>query len=156
AAVAEHVVAARFDLLDDLRIVVADAAVEQDGGRQLQLVENFEQPPVSDAIAVVAPSEVARGLLAGVVRVHPDPGAEREMLDVEGDVERELLAAGPGIVRPLDDRRIVIAGMARKLQHRSSPRSVERIAACATPARQATCRVQNSNCQAATLWRSGA
>ena len=95
AAVADHVVAARFDLVDDLRIVVADRAVEQDGGRQLELVENLEQAPVADAVAVVAPGIVARGLLAAAHRVHADAGAEREMLDVERDVEGEPLAARP-------------------------------------------------------------
>ena len=102
---------------DDVRIVVADAAVEQDGCRQLELVQDLEQAPVADPVTVVAPGEIARRLLAAADRVHAEPGAEREMLDVERDVEGEPLASGPSVVRPLDDRRIGIAGMARKCQH---------------------------------------
>ena len=117
AAMAEHVVAAGFDLFHDLRVVVADAAVQKDGGGQLELVEDLEQPPVADPVAVVAPGEVARGLLGAADRIHPQPGAEREMLDVERDVEGEPLASRPVVVFPLDDGRIGVSAMAGKFQH---------------------------------------
>ena len=118
AAVPDHVVAALFDLLDDVRVVVADRAVEKNGGRKLQLVEDLEQAPVADPVAVVAPGPVARGLrAAAVVRVHAEAGAEREMLDVEGDVEREPLAPGPGVVPPLGDRQELVASVTWQLQH---------------------------------------
>ena len=70
-AVAKDIVAARFDLFDELRIIVADAAVQQDRGRQFQLVEHFKQAPVPDPIAVVAPGKVSRRLLAAADRIHP-------------------------------------------------------------------------------------
>src|SRR6185295_16140322 len=114
-------VAAGFDLLHDLRVVVADAAVQQDGGGQLQLVEDLEQPPVADPVAVVAPGEVTRGLLAAADRIHPQPSAEREMLDIERDVEGEPLASRPAVVFPLDDRRIGVSAMAGKFQHGCAP-----------------------------------
>src|SRR5580704_6325768 len=114
AAMAQYVVTARPDLVDDLRIVVADGAVEQDRGRQLQLVQDFEQAPISDAVAVVAPGEIARGLHPAAHRVHAEARAEGEVLDVERDVEGEPLAAGPGIFGALNDGRISITGMAGK------------------------------------------
>src|SRR6185503_4250260 len=61
-AVTEHIIATLFDLLDDVRIFVAHRRIQQDRGRQLELVENLEEPPVADTIAVVAPGVVARGL----------------------------------------------------------------------------------------------
>src|SRR5262249_36924974 len=121
AAVPEHVVATGFDLFDDLRVVIADAAVQQDRGGQLEFVEDFKQPPIADPVAVIAPGEVARGLLAAANGIHPQPGAEREMLDVKRDIEGEPLAARPSVVLPLDDRRVGVAGMAGKFQHWSAP-----------------------------------
>ena len=141
AAVPEHVVAARLDLLDDLRIVMADAAVEQDRRRQLQLVEDLEQPPVADAVAVVAPGEIARGLRAGAVaRVHADAGAEGEVLDVERNVEGQPLALRPAVIGPRRDRRIVIAVVAGKLQHRSSPVAFEIVGLMKSTARLSVSR----------------
>src|SRR5262249_17258830 len=129
--VAEHIVAALPDLCDDVRILVAHHAVEQDRGRQFELIEDFEQAPVADAVAVVAPGEVARGLRTGAIaRIHSDAGAEGEMLDVERDVEREPFSLGPAVVGALHDRHEAVAGMARKLQHSSSPLS------CRPPARR--------------------
>ncbi len=109
---AEHVVAAGFDLFDDLRVVIADAAVQQDRGGQLQLVEDLEQTPITDPVAVIAPGEIARRLLAAADRIHPQPGAQREMFDVERDVEGEPLAARPTVVFALDDWRIGVSAMA--------------------------------------------
>ena len=118
APVAKNVVTARFDLLNEVRVVVADAAVEQDRRGQLELVEHLEQAPVADAVAVIAPGEVARGLLpAAVGGIHPQPGTEGEMLDIERHVERQALAPRPLIARPFDDRRIGVASMAWKLEH---------------------------------------
>src|SRR5262249_47645627 len=89
AAVAEHVIAAGFDLFHDLRVVIADAAVQKNRRGQFELVQDFEQAPIADPIAVVAPGEIARRLPAAPNRIHPQPGAEREMLDVERDIEGE-------------------------------------------------------------------
>src|SRR5215510_11693294 len=106
---ADHVVAARFDLVDDLRIVVADCAVEQDRRGQLELVKDFEQTPVADAVAIVAPCKIARRLLAAPHRIHTEPDLKREMLDIDRDIESEALAVRPSIIRSLYDRRIGVA-----------------------------------------------
>ena len=74
AAVAQYVVAARFDLVDDVRVVMADAAVQKHRRGQLQLVQDLEQAPVADPIAVVAPGEISRVLLpAAIGQDHPMP-----------------------------------------------------------------------------------
>jgi hypothetical protein len=52
-----------WTLFDDLRIVIADAAVQKNRRGQFQLVQNFEQAPIPDPVAVVAPGEIARRLL---------------------------------------------------------------------------------------------
>src|SRR5262249_44086150 len=82
------------------------------------LIQDFEQAPIADPVAVVAPGEIARGLLAAAHRIHSQPGAEGEMLDIERHIEGEPLASRPAVVRPLDDGRIGVPGMAGKLQHR--------------------------------------
>jgi hypothetical protein len=48
AAVPEHVIAAGFDLVHDLRVVVADAAVQKDGGGSLSSsrISNSRQLPI--------------------------------------------------------------------------------------------------------------
>src|SRR5215470_15688203 len=120
AAVAEYVVTAGFDLFDDLGVVIADAAVEKNRSGQLELVQDLEQAPIADSVAVVAPGEIARGLLAAAHRIHPEAGAEGEMLDIERDVEGEPLASGPVVVFALDDRRIGVSGVSGKFQHRGS------------------------------------
>jgi len=50
----------------------------------------------------------------------PVAGAEREMLDVEAEVDGEPLAAGPRIVRPLGDRRVGVAIVVRETEHHGS------------------------------------
>jgi hypothetical protein len=59
-------------------------------------------------VATVAPrGEIARRLLATAIgRIHAEAGAEREMLDIERDIEGEPLRSRPSVVRPLGDRRI--------------------------------------------------
>src|SRR5260221_12174841 len=42
-------------------------------------------------------------------------GAEREVFDVEGEIDRQPLSVWPGVVRTVDDRRISIAIMIWKL-----------------------------------------
>src|SRR5262249_41684548 len=138
AAVAENVIATRFDLLDDLGVVIANTTVQQDRRGQLQIVQDFEQAPISDSVAVVAPSEVSRRLLAGAVGgIHANAGAEREVFDIERHVERQPLSIGPRIVPPLDDRRIGVPRMSRKLQHSSSPCCARTLAIVDHPAKLA-------------------
>src|SRR6516164_6891349 len=144
AAVAEYVVTPGFDLFDDLRIVIADAAVQKDRSGQFELVEDLEQAPIADSVAVVAPGEIARGLLAASHRIHPEPGAEGEMLDIERDIEGEPLASRPVVVRPLDDRRIGVSGVAGKFQHRGPLSSVDRLATSSLTRRSSTSTTSRS------------
>src|SRR5262249_20356188 len=111
----------------DLRVVIADAAVQKNRRGQFELVQDFEQAPVPNPVAVVAPGEIARGLLAAAHRIHPQAGPEREMLDVERDIEGEPLASRPTVVFAPDDGRIGVSGMAGKLQHRDAPCGVWRL-----------------------------
>jgi hypothetical protein len=83
--------------------------------RQAELVEELEQPPDADAVAVVAPRIVAMRLrLGGLRRVVTEAGAEREPLDVRRDDEGESLAARPAVVAPLRQRDEVVAAVLGK------------------------------------------
>src|SRR3954467_11844559 len=100
-----HVVAATLDALDDVRNGLADKAVQQDGRGQPQLVEHAEDPPDPDAQAIVAPGIVALRLRAPALRRIGAATSEKcELFDVERDVERQALAAGPVDIRALLDR----------------------------------------------------
>ncbi len=115
AAVRDHFVAALADRRHHLRRVVVDERVGVVRGRQLQLVEEVEQAPDADAVAVVAPGVVAVRLrLAGLRRVVAEPGAEGKPLDVGGEDEGEALSARPAVVLPFDQRDKIIAAVLRQ------------------------------------------
>src|SRR6266511_1103686 len=86
----------------------------------VELIEEFEQPPDADAIAVVAPGEDAMGV--GLFW-RGDPCslalAIAELLDVDRYIYREPPAPGPTIVRPLGD--VGICGSAMRAQHAIPP-----------------------------------
>ncbi len=110
-----HLVAALADRRHHLRRVFVEQAVGVVRGRQLELVEQLEQPPYADAVAVVAPGIVAVGLrLALLRRIVTEPGAEGEPLDVGGQHEREALAARPAVVLALRQRDEVVAVVLRQ------------------------------------------
>jgi hypothetical protein len=120
--VAEHVVAALFDLIDDVRILVADCRIQQDRRGQLELVEDLEKAPVADAIAIVAPRVVARGLRASaIVRIDSLAGLKREVLDVERDIECKPFVTRPRIVLALRDRQEIVSLVVRQLEHALLP-----------------------------------
>ena len=81
---------------------------------QLQLVEQLEKPPNANAVSIVAPRVVA---MAGRRTLHAQhvtkTTPEREMLDIESDMDREPPAAWPGVVSALGDRRIVVTAVSR-------------------------------------------
>src|SRR5256885_1150997 len=82
----DHLVAAPADGVGDLRRVLVDEAVGAMAGWQAKLVQQVEQAPDADAVAVVAPRVVAMRLrLAGLRRVVAETAAEGEPLDVGGD-----------------------------------------------------------------------
>src|SRR6185437_14173074 len=65
---------------------------------------------------VIAPGEGAGiGRRARHGEQVPLAGAEREMLDVEAEIDREPLAVRPRIIRAVDDRRVRIAAVIGKL-----------------------------------------
>src|SRR5262245_37941727 len=119
AAMGDDVVAAFPDLLGEVRVLVADGAVQQDRARQLELLQQLEQPPLPDADSVIAPRVVARVLSLAMRRIGAEAGAERKMLDVACDIEGKPLAAGPAVVVPLVDVEVIVAIVPRKLQHAS-------------------------------------
>ena len=102
APMRNHFVAAPANRRHHLRRILVQQAVRAVRRRQLQLVEELEQPPDADAVTVVAPGVVAMGLrLAGLRRVVAEAGAEGEPLDVGRYDEREALAGRPRVVAPL-------------------------------------------------------
>src|SRR5262245_6373093 len=119
---ADDLVAARADAVADLWMVLVEQRVDVVGSGQLELLEQVEQAPDADAVAVVAPGVVAlllrlallRGIPAGALAIGVD-------LDVGGHAERQALAAGPGIVLALADDRIVVAVVLGERQHQRSP-----------------------------------
>ena len=109
---AEDLVAAAAQRLGDLRAVCVDGGVHLRLDRQIEGVEERQQPPDADPVSVVAPREdaVARCLVGRRdCRALAAPEAER--LDVHCDVDGEALAAGPGVVRAFGDRRVVVTSV---------------------------------------------
>src|SRR5262245_42883438 len=91
-------------------MVLVEQRVDVVGRGQLELLEQVEQAPDADAVAVVAPGVIAlllrlallRGVPAGALAIGVD-------LDVGGHAERQALAAGPGIVLALADAGVALA-----------------------------------------------
>ena len=80
--------------------------------RQAEAVHHVEDPPDADPEAIVTPAEVAgvrRRAERG--RCMAEALAETEVLDIQGDVEREFLVAWPSESRSLMNRRVVIAAV---------------------------------------------
>jgi len=85
AAVPNHFIAARADLVGDLRIIFVQQRIDVVRRRQLELLEQIEQPPDADAVAVVAPGVVALLLrLAFLGRIPAGAFAIGVDLDVGG------------------------------------------------------------------------
>ena len=111
-AVAEDLVAARAQALGDVGRRLVDLGVHLRLGGQAELVEQVEDAPDADAIAVVAPAvdAVALGLVGrGDGRALADP--EAEGLDVEGQVDGEPAPARPGVVGSPRDVRVLVASV---------------------------------------------
>jgi hypothetical protein len=111
--VRHDLVAAPADRRHDLRRVLVHQAVGVVRGGKLQLVEELEQPPDADAIAVVAPGIVAvrlRLVVLGIVV--PAPFAIRVHGKIGRQAECEALASRPIVIPALRDRRIVVSAVA--------------------------------------------
>src|ERR1700680_4387589 len=116
AAMPNEFIAARFQGVDDAGRIVENRRVDQVSRREVQFIEQFEAAPNANPIAVIAPGEgtwVWRRPCYGQEMTFAR--AEREVFDVEAEIDRQPLSFWPGVVRPVNDRRISIAIMIRKL-----------------------------------------
>lgn len=96
--------------LDDLRVFDGDIRIEQHAGPDAMPVEDLRQPPDAYPGAVIPPAVVQRiGYQGRGPVIEAGRGAaEKKVLDVQPDVERD-----PGAVRPVDripfaDRAVVV------------------------------------------------
>src|SRR3954453_20524659 len=87
-AVRAYVIAPALYPFDHFGSMVADQAVEQDRGRELQFIEHAEYAPDPDAEAVIAPGVVALGLRSAALRwISAAACQEGEPLHVQSDVK---------------------------------------------------------------------
>src|ERR1700755_2629149 len=96
--------------LDDLRVFDSDIRIEQHAGPDAMPVEDLRQPPDANPGAIAPPAVVQRIGYQGRGRVIEAGrgAAEKKMLDVEPDVERDP-GAGRLVDRLLlDDRAVVV------------------------------------------------
>jgi hypothetical protein len=96
-AVAAHVVVAELYAIDDIGVMFTHKTVEQDGSRQLHLIEHTENAPYPDAQSVVAPSVIALSLwgAAALYGIITPASKKSEMLDVESNIKSQSFALGP-------------------------------------------------------------
>src|SRR6516162_3905042 len=91
---------------DDLRVVVADVAVQCRAGADAVLAQHIHQPPDADPIAIVAlrPGAYRRRIARRGAGLTGDAAGERKELDIGDDPEREPGAAGPFELGTVFDR----------------------------------------------------
>ncbi len=107
APMTDDLVAAFPERGDHLRAMIVNLAVEQQRDRQLKLVEQLQQAPNADPVAVFAPTPVIGVGMRQPRRVrHAKPLAIGEMLKVQAYVNREALSVGPLEIGPIDDRAV--------------------------------------------------
>jgi hypothetical protein len=83
AAVANDLVPARLDGAQDLRGVIENRGVHEVSSRQAELIEEIEDAPHADAVAIIAPGEgarVRRRQLGGHGMAEPVPKAKCSIL----------------------------------------------------------------------------
>jgi hypothetical protein len=125
AAVGHDLVAAGAERLDHARAQVVHRGVEIDGERDVERVDDLEHVPQPHPGAVIAPGEGAHVRLRLARRqLRALALTERPRLDIDRDVDREAVAAGPLEVRPIDDRAERIPGVLR--EHKAGPCSREK------------------------------
>ena len=114
-AVAHQFVAAREHGLQQFRAMVQQRRVDQSGRGQAELVEQFEAAPGADPVAVFTPAVVQHiGLRRSRTDAGTEPFAEGKVLEVEAEVDRQPMAAGPAEVRALRDRAVAKAAAVGK------------------------------------------
>ncbi len=119
AAMADEFVAAAADALDNVGAVFEHRRVDVVRAGQPEFVEQIEVVPDPDPVAVIAPGVVALVLRARAAgRIGAEPSAERKMLDVVAEEDREPLAFRPVINRPFGDRHVIVAAVRREFHSR--------------------------------------
>src|SRR5215510_4809778 len=99
-------------LLDDLRMMIADLAVQRGAGADAIAGQNLHDPPDADPVAVIPNRPVADVRDLGVFARHPlvevagHHVVEPKELDVRIDPKRHPGIAGPGQLRAAGDRQI--------------------------------------------------
>ena len=109
---AHEFVAAFADFCRNLGGVVVNRRIHQVAHRQTGIGKQIEHPPNADPQAVIPPgiiSDIRLG--AGIGRRVAQALAEAEMFDVHREINGEAFAVRPVVIRPLDDRRIVVSVM---------------------------------------------
>src|SRR5690606_7234423 len=102
AAMTDDLVAARLDALKDLWVITQHTRVGVVRGWEPHLIQQIEEVPLANAIAVIAPGEISVRL-GGVQRgaVASKTIAVAEYLDIVAHAHGQALAARPFIFRPL-------------------------------------------------------
>ena len=107
APVRHDLVAPRAERRRQVRAMIVDRTVDERCAGQTELVEEVEHAPRADAVAVLAPRPVQHvGLPMRWRALGAQSFAEREMLEVDGDVAGQARATRPGELRTIADRRI--------------------------------------------------
>jgi len=109
-------ITARFQCVDDTGRIVENRRVDQVSRREVQFIEQCEAAPNANPVAVISPGEGpgvwSRSCYGQEMTI---ACAEREVFDVEAEIDRQPLSVWPGVVRTVNDRRISIAIMIWKL-----------------------------------------
>jgi hypothetical protein len=110
--VPDDLVAAGAASCHELRSVVIHRAVHEGCHRQAKFVEGVEQIPGADAISVVAPSIIEDvGLRSTGRQLRSQAFTEREVLEVQCEINSQSAMAGPRIVGPSAQRDVVESAM---------------------------------------------
>ena len=115
---------AQFDRgFDDLRVVIADVAVQGRAGADPVFLQHIHDPPDADAVAVIALRPGAHRGNRRLARIGAsrDAAGQREEFDVGDDPDREAGAVGPIELWPVVDRGIGERAVIARF-HRGPPR----------------------------------
>ena len=108
--------------VDDLRVRVAQLAVQRHGAAHAVARHHLHQAPDADAVAVVArrPGQDIGDQAARAARAVGHALIQRKELDVRDDPHREARAVRPDELRPPRDRRVGKRTVAARLHFRCS------------------------------------
>ncbi len=114
-------VAAIATSFGEARTAIEDVGVQQRGRAQIEPVEQIEQPPRPDPVAVIVPRiihDIGVGLRRRELRTQATAKVENLVIDAE--VDRQSLALGPVIVGAIGDRAVGIVCGRQALAESSS------------------------------------